>query len=76
MNRIVQPHTDLLMNSQHPFRSALRNRSCGRLTCATTGMNARPINCDLLNAKAAPADQRRLFLLWHQQWLYHLQEHQ
>jgi len=33
-------------------------------------MNARAINCDLVNANAGAADQRRLYLLWHQKWLH------
>jgi len=37
-------------------------------------MNARPINCDLVNAGAGAADQRRLFLLWHQKWLRDLHQ--
>jgi hypothetical protein len=60
------------MKRKHPIQSALRNRNCARLTPATAGMNARPINCDLVNAKAGAADQRRLFLLWHQRWLHYL----
>jgi hypothetical protein len=38
-------------------------------------MNARAINCDLVNARAGgSADQRHLFLLWHQKWLQHLRQ--
>jgi hypothetical protein len=62
------------MKRKHPIRSALRNRSCARLTPASTGMNARAINCDLVNANASAADQRRLFLLWHQKWLHYLHQ--
>ena len=62
------------MKRKHPIQSPLRSRSCSRLTRTTTGMNARPINCDLVNAGAGAADQRRLFLLWHQKWLRDLHQ--
>src|SRR5436189_5939277 len=74
MNLKMQRHADRLMKRRHPIGSPLRRWNCARLTPATSGINARPINCDLANARAGAADQRRLFLLWHQKWLHYLRQ--